>query len=192
MKRNINELIYYYFMNDEEAFSALIEAFRPTTVAIIQHRFHTRYAGDYLPLSDCVLYECLQRCRVDRWPFLKSFYSRVLENRLIDALRMEQTHSIQNYYPVFHLDQSVREDIEHYASDLIADPKMHIHEDVMVHTQKDYLYTLMNQNFTKEELDILVLKQQGYSTNEIAQLYQYSVRKVRYILRKIKKWVQVH
>ncbi|MCI6088271.1 MAG: sigma-70 family RNA polymerase sigma factor [Absicoccus porci] len=192
MKINIYELIYYCFMNDEEAFSALIEAFRPMTVSIIQHRFHTRNRMDYLPLSDCVLYECLQRCRIDRWQFLKSFYSRALENRLIDAIRMEQTHSIQNYYPVFHLDQSVREDIEHYASDLIADPKMHIHEDVMVHIQKDYLYELMDKNFTKEELDILILKQQGYSTHEIAQQYQYSVRKIRYILRKIKKWVQVH
>ena len=61
-----------------------------------------------------------------------------------------------------------------------------------IHIQKDYLYELMDKNFTKEELDILILKQQGYSTHEIAQQYQYSVRKIRYILRKIKKWVQVH
>ena len=35
---------------------------------------------------------------------------------------MEQTHSIQNYYPVFHLDQSVREDIEHYCSENNLNP----------------------------------------------------------------------
>lgn len=193
MKTNIYELIYYFFMNDEDAFEELIEFFRPMTVAIIQARFHSvANRNDYFPLSDCVLYECLQRCRTDRWMLLKPFYGRSLENRLIDAVRVENSHSIQNYYPILQLDQAVREDMEPYASDVVADPKVHIHEQAMLHIQQEYLYEMMDTTFSERELSILALKQCGYSTREIASMYHCSVRKVRYILRKIKNWVLAH
>ncbi|MBB5183643.1 hypothetical protein [Catenisphaera adipataccumulans] len=192
MKTNYYEWIYLFFQKDPEALPNLMAYFRPLTMTVIRNRLNVYYQeselADFLDLSGQVMVDCLYRCRTDRITRFDTYYSHCLNNRVIDASKHNVSHSLEAHYPTVHLDAFVREDIAHYVSETIPNRRMNVHDDVMVGIRKLEIEKSMKLYFTDYEISILKLKQIGYTNAEIAEARNISVRKVRYILLKIKKW----
>ncbi len=194
---NINEYIYYFFMKDEEALQELIRLLRPMSVALIKERFssyqmdHSLFQ-EYLIESDQLLIDCLYRCRVDLYGSFRSFYRRALKNRLIDLGRFRSTHTLEIHYEIVQLDKMVREDIQHYVADIIEDPLSKTHQDVMIAIEKQYIQNEMKRHFSGLENKVIQLRSMGYTVREISDLLHISIRKVRYIILKVKKWYTAH
>ena len=192
MKENIYEYIYLFFCKDQEALHSLIQLMRPTTSYIIRQKgmYYLRQDHilmDYYSLADHLLYECLLRCQTDRYQTFTAFYKRSLAHRIIDYNRMYKNHCVEANVPTLHLDQYVRE----YAHSLVADHQ-DVHKQTMAWIHWESIEEQLQRVFSKQEIRIFQLKQNGYSAAEIAETYQMSIRKVRYILTKMKKWIRAH
>ena len=197
MKPNIYEWIYLYFQRDEEALPLLIKYFRPITLSIISNRFkHRRIESatwnECVSLADSVLNDCINRCKVDQYPMFKALYRTSLNNRLIDRNRTEYVHTPEHHVDVLHLDCFVNDNMCHYISEAIADPRVNVHQDVIVKCDVEQKYNELPIYFTAYERQILEWKRLGYTTAEIADRLNVNVRHVRYILLKMKKWALSH
>lgn len=197
MKDNIYELIYLYFLKDEEALHRLISIYRPATASIIYqkglaHKASHYLVDDYFLLADQVMTDCLVRLQPHRYQLFSAFYKQALRHRIIDYNRKFRNSQIEYHYSTVHLDQYIHEDVQHYAYQQIEDPKMNIHQDVLDTIYYKELITQLPNTFTSFEISIWKQRMMGYSTREIADERKISIRKVRYILGKVKKWMELH
>ncbi len=191
MQENLYEWIYSYFLMDEQAFKALVQYFRPITVAIL-YMLAPNIKDDYdrnryLLYADQVLYDCLILCRVDQYSKLKGFYRKVLRNRLIDLLKTEFNHSPERFYTVVSLDE-LDGNMSSYYYYIDNRFKMSVHEEIMLKLESDDLMEEIQAGLSPDEWTIFLLKKNGFTSKDIADILQISVRKVSYTLGKIKKW----
>lgn len=191
MEENLYEWIYSYFLMDEQAFIALIQYFRPMTVGIV-YTLTPDLKDDYdrnkyLLFADQILYECLILCRTDQYTKLKSFYRRVLRNRMIDLLKKEFNHSPDRFYQVVSLDD-LDGNMSNYYYYIDNKFKMDLHEEIMTKLESDDLMNDIHNYLNPDEWIIFSLKKTGFTSKDIADILQISIRKVSYTLLKIKKW----
>ncbi len=196
MFESIYECIYQFFLMDEEALPMLIQEMRPITITAIYDRIGCRYISEAertecLILADQVLSECLMTSRTDYYPAFRSFYKLCLRNRLIDYGRHIQYHSLGPSVEVIYLDKMVREDMNHYVAEIIEDNRNDTHFDVMTKIEKENFEREARVQFSTLELRVLELHRIGYTNREISEKLDMTLRKVRYILNKIKKWYHV-
>ncbi len=191
MQENLYEWIYSYFLMDEQAFKALVQYFRPITVAIL-YMLTPNLKDDYdrnkyLAYADQILYDCLILCRTDQYSKLKGFYRKVLKNRLIDLLKKEFNHSPQRFYSVVSLDE-LEGNMSSYYYYIDSQFKMSVHDQIMVKLESDDLMKEIQADLSADEWTIFLLKKNGFTSKDIADILQISIRKVSYTLSKIKKW----
>lgn len=191
MKENLYELIYLFFLMDEEVFFMLIEFFRPITVGIIYSLISQNITDDlrdeYLNFADEIFYECLLKCRIDQYKTLKGFYRTCLKNKLLDYLKGEKLKSPERFYRVVSLDEECK-NLSSYYSSLALEQNLEIHEEVMVKIESEQILKIMNRKFSPDEITILALKRNGFTIQEISIILNIGQRKVTYVLNKIKKW----
>ena len=190
--KNINELIYLFFQNDEEALEEIIDYYRPMVRAIIATRIQSRQVDplvikEYLSLADTLLVDCLQRFRVDLHKDFTSLYRRSFQNRSLDLLEKNARKSFSYYSTPVSMDQRISEDESVYLRDVIPSEKMDVQKIAFSNLQLEYIEKVLEKKFTKEEAEIFHLKKAGYTNKVIAEMLHISAKKVRYVLSKIKK-----
>lgn len=190
---NINEYIYLYFIKDEEAYMALYNHFYPLIVSMMSRTMADMYhmKEEMLEISYQVLYECLEKCRVDRYWYFTSYFKKCLFNRWMDFYNFEMRHDVSLKNETLSLDTKIKEHSNTYHYDLITDGHI-VHNQVMMKLERERLDALAQREFSYLELHILSLKRMGMKNTEIANLLHLEPAKVRSILAKMKKWYTMH
>ncbi|MDO4465765.1 MAG: hypothetical protein Q4C49_02015 [Bacillota bacterium] len=190
---NVNEFIYLYFLKDEDAFLNLYQYYYPLIVSTISRTMADMYhmKDEMLEIAQQVLYECLEKCRVDRHWYFSSFYKRCLQNRLLDFYKYEIIRDYSLKYETIPLDSKVKEDSNTYRYELIPDSHV-LHEHIMLKLETERLDSLARYEFSYLELHVLSLKRLGMKNSEIAKELKIEATKVRSILAKLKKWYAMH
>ena len=191
--KNINEYIYLYFLNDEEALSMLIDYYRPMVRAIISTRLQSRKVDslayrEYLSCADTLLIECLYRYHVEAHKDFTSLYRCAFKNRSLDLKEKNDRKDFNYYSTPISLDQKICEDESVYVGDTIPAKKMNVAHIAQCIVELDHIEEVLQKEFSLEEAQIFHLKKEGYSNKEISIQMHISVSKVRYVLMKIKKW----
>lgn len=191
--KNINEYIYLYFLNDEEALPLMIDYYRPMVRAIISTRLQARKVDslayrEYLSCADTLLIECLHRYHFDAHKDFTSLYRRAFRNRSLDLKEKNDRKDFNYYSTPISLDQKICEDESVYVRDTIPAKKMDVVKIAYSRVELNQIEEALKTNFSDEEAHIYHLKKEGYTNREISEMLQISVSKVRYVLMKIKKW----
>ena len=191
--KNINELIYLFFLQDEEALEMLIDHYRPMIRAIISTRIQSRKVDslvikEYLSWADTLLIECLYRYRFDIQKDFTSLYRCSFKNRSLDLTKRNARKSFSYYSTPISMDQKVCEEESIYIRDTIPAKKMDVPKITYSLIQLQHIEEVLEKEFTKEEAQIFHFKKEGYSNKDIADMLHISASKVRYVLLKIKKW----
>lgn len=190
---NVYELIYLYFLKDEDAYLELYQHFYPLIVSTMAKKMADMYylKEEMLEISHQVLYECLEKCRVDRYWFFSAYYIRCLQNRWLDFYDFEIRRNLSIKYEVISLDMTVKEHSNTHHYELISDGQA-VHNQIMMKIERERLDTLARNEFSYLELHVLSLKRMGMKNSEIARTLNIEQTKVRSILAKLKKWYTMH
>ncbi|MEY8544006.1 sigma-70 family RNA polymerase sigma factor [Dubosiella newyorkensis] len=190
-QENIYELIYLYFLKDDEAIARLIEYYRPLVYRLLKEkrsfsRTQDGWFEDRLALADTVLLDCLESYRpYQNIPFTV-YYKSALQNKLIDEGKYEQRHSLNYHFDVVSLDRKVKEDGVTQYVDLIADPQAEHAKNTLI---KDWIDSLQEQKlFSAEDLEVIKLKAEGYKQSEISRMTGKSRKYIRKVLDQFKNW----
>ncbi len=197
MNENIYEYIYLYFLKDEDALKSLISIYRPITTYLIRRKGIAQQTGDvlihdYYTLADELMNECINRCQVDKYNHFSAFYKQALINKIIDFNRVFRNHQIEYHYPTFHLDMYVSEEICQYAYEVLPDRSINIHQQTLDKIEWEQTFIKMKEVFSTNDIKIFKYRLMGYRTSEIASMMNLSIRKVRYNLNKMRKWLMSH
>lgn len=191
--KNVHELIYLFYLQDEEALQLLIEYYRPMVRAITASRIQSKKVDplvikEYLSLADTLLVDCLYRYRTDINKDFTSLYRQSFKNRSLDLLEKNARKSFSYYSTPISMDQKIAEDESIYLRDIIPAQKMDVQNIAFSKIQLQKIEDALDAHFTGEEARIFYLKKAGYTNKDIAEMLNISVKKVRYVLQKIKKW----
>ena len=196
-KDNINELIYNYYQKDEYALKEIIDYYRPMVIRILSEKIggitRDRMAfKDSLNQCDILLVNCLDRFRYGYFGSFTTFYRRSMQNFSLNLLRSKY-HDAQDFYKITPDYRYVKENYEYYdLNTAISDQSLSVHDEVMTNIYIKEKMKEIQDHFSKLDLDIIQMKQQGYSCVYIAEKLNMNVRSVRYRVNKIKKYVFSH
>ncbi|MGM9946439.1 sigma-70 family RNA polymerase sigma factor [Floccifex sp.] len=195
-KVNINKWIYYYFIQDEEALSFLIEYFTPMMISISHKKLDTRYfenntMEDYLSICYCVLVECIHRYRIDKKVTFSTYLNNVLTNRIVDMSR-STNHLYNGCYPQFlPLNAKINEDSQRYTfEEIIQDQrKCSLHSYVTGKIALEDIMEKAKNELPEIEQKILVYRYLEYSNTDISEILSISRQSIQYRMKKIQKWL---
>lgn len=185
---NVNELIYLYFLKDEEALPLLIEYYRPMVLSLIRknpswYKAGRQAANDYIAEMDELMINCLERYRFSEDITFTTFYRQAIKNKLTDLHRFHSRRDLGRMYEIHSLDEQLNEDTVTTYEEVTASPNEELHEKTMAKERLDYLLGKLKASLDKEDYDILMLKLADHTNKEIAEIKNVSVKKVSKSLR---------
>lgn len=193
-KENVNELIYNYYQKDEYALKEIIEFYRPMVIKVLQEKCdfgfdRTVIYKDALSRADCLLVNCLEHFRYGYSGSFTSFYRRSLYNMVVNVIRSYSREKTISYkmIPIYHY---VKEDSTYLdLNNVISQNDNSLHDEVLLNMEVEKKLADARNMFSKQDMEILKLKQEGFSTVFIAEKLQLNVRSVRYRINKMKKYI---
>lgn len=193
-KENVNELIYNYYQKDEYALEEIIKFYRPMVIKVLSERMCTIFSksetyGDYLSRADCILVNCLEYFQYGYSGSFTTFYRCSLYNMISSLARSESRKKAISYkmVPLYHY---VKEDSKYLDwNDAISQNTISLHDEVMLNVEIEEKLTDAKKVFTELDMEILKLKQKGFSAVFIAEKLQMNVRSIRYRINKMKKYI---
>lgn len=182
---NINEKIYEYFINDEEALLDLIEYFRPLVYTLMKQKMYNTYddlwaRNEMLSYMDLLLIECLHTYRLDSKASFKTYFMRCAQLRMYSVSARMQKHYFNA--DVLSLDVFVQEDIPVYRVNKIEDPRFEPHSLMLA----DCIKNEAIQTFEGWKQEAFSLKLKGFNAKEIGQILHRNEKTVRKALNLIK------
>lgn len=188
---NPYELIYLYFLKDEEALPLLISQFRPITTVVLKDSYefcrsdaHDRQ--DYYAMADLVMVDAIEHYRLNVNTPFEAFYKTCLKNRLIDAGRKSSRDYLTRPFEVISLDRQISSTSTTYIRDLVC-PAREIQRDrAMDRVEVNYLIDSLRKQSDPLQYAIFNEYAAGYSMREISQRHSLSIKKVRILLEKTK------
>lgn len=188
---NENELIYLYWLNDEEAFIRLKEYLKPITRGILFtfsefSKMDANSRLDYELQADMVLAECLERYKPHVSSTFSSFYRTSLKNKLMDEIRRYVKKS-ENRYPCVPLDAMIDRSQGNTYVDHLSEASYSYEEDLYNKLEVQRILELLEKKLTKEEMDIVKELAYADNYNQIREKFGISRKKVVRVIEKAKK-----
>ena len=185
MDANINELIYLFHMNDEQALSDLVDAFRPMVKKLFSLQPVWRPEHDLVDFqaeANIILLKCLNRYRQDLpTPFSTFYYSSLRHYSLDEAKWILRRFRWDNV----SLDWT-DENGEMCLSERIGDMRSLTEKRVMCRCVMEDVEDLAEKLYKPQEREVIRLHMAEYSNVEIARKLDIPTWKVRYLLNRLK------
>lgn len=193
MKENLFEYLYVFFNSDEDVMGYIIHIFRPMTIKLIHSSVYKDLSCDflrneYIAIADLVLYECILQCRTDQYCTFPAFYRLALKNRLYDRIMYESRRKL--VLDVLSLD-TYTDNMPYVFEYQSQSCELSVHETVMTKLVCDAYLSKIKDLLTEEEFRIFLLRNDGYSIKEIAEILETTVARVKYLVKKIKKCISL-
>lgn len=119
-----------------------------------------------------------------------TFFTHCLSAKYMTLLRNATRKKHQVLNSAVSIDQPIKEQEHLYLKDVIEDPQKNPAEILLVKEQNEHLYNTMNTYLSDFEKDIISLKLEGYSYQEIAEKLGCNTKQVDNCLYGLKKKVK--
>lgn len=187
MKWNDYELLYMIRQGNDTAFKTLIEKYREEIIATIKHYINQNYRyldlEDYYQMAILKLYDAIKGYRPGKRSF-HNFYFELLHNMMIDQIRISNARKKRRDRYALSLDMRIEDAKGSYTlMDIIQEP-------ICIPDDQSELYhdiTKACRNMSDLERKIFELRSRGETYRQIAEKLDISVKKVEYIVYKIRK-----
>ncbi len=184
---NEYELIYMYRQSGDVALQLLIQLFSSRVKMIIQKRqssFAYRNKDELYQLCMIKLIEALDSYRYDKAASFSSYYFTIIDHSISDFVKQQSRYS-------YHIDDYTKK----YGFDIFDEcgkygVEERISADYLNIQFLDYVNQMVDQVDIKSKdraYQILMMRAQGYSYQEIADCLKISKNSVDYILRKLRR-----
>jgi len=186
---NQNELIYLCRLNNEEAFNELLAQMRPTMNGIFYDLVRNERNIDRDEVMQCArigLVNAIDYYRDDKGMAFNSFATLCMRREVTKGVRnIHKERSYKNNV-IVSIDCSLKDHDGLYVADMLADNSFKDTESVALN---NILREEIKQQLgpDSKEYQVVVLRMEGYSYNEIADIMQLSFKSVEYHLTKARK-----
>lgn len=178
---NIYELLYMVHQRDDVAIRLMIHYFEGK-IQILIRRFYTAYSrsdyGDYYQLSIWKMIQAVDTYREDRETSFSFYFEKILRYTFTDIQRRSKLISTYYLMDEQHLDLALQDNTGYYqATQGIDTHQVFLKKEEMKQFRK---------NLSILEKDILKLRLEGYSYQEIADSLHINKKKVDNTLYKVR------
>ena len=192
---NDYELLYMINQKDETALNLLLEKYRRIISKMILSA-QTRYRPKGLERED-LFQECfiavVEAALLYREDYQAPFFSFVkicIDRQIKNYTRRFNSHEARRYYNSPSLDMYISEDENLYLYDIIAENPNDISYFTRFNNQLDELVAIDNQLLTELEKQVLLMKIQGYSYQEISAKLNISGKRVDNCIQRVRHKTQ--
>lgn len=194
MTDNINEVIYRYFVQDEDALPELLHYSR--SIAVNEYKSWTgrnhvprHELDEFISSADLILIECLQSYRTDQQTSFISYYKRALKNWLTDQAR-RKTGIRYEEEKAISLDCRIGETGSTYLHEIVKDEKAAAPDSFLL--RESVAELSQSPDLSDKEREIVEMLLQGYSKKEICEKTKKCYKTIRRTCARFERLLKRH